>query len=85
MCPQRGMTPADVENHLPRNNLDRLKRVKRANRYGIEAWRLAIMDTCQCELCIQYGCDCVETGKHDNCLCGECRPQREPTVDNYGS
>ena len=42
-------------------------------------------DTCKCELCVQYGCDCVETGKHDKCLCGDCVPQREPTVDNYGS
>ena len=56
-------------------------------------------DTCKCGICIQYGCDCVETGDHTECMCSECRPLAplhgaaqdgvtvpvEPTVDNYGS
>ena len=40
--------------------------------------------TCKCGICIQYGCDCVETGDHDECMCSECGADK-PTVDNYGS
>ena len=27
---------------------------------------------CDCGDCIEFGCDCADTGRHDNCLCGRC-------------
>ena len=32
---------------------------------------------CHCGNCIEYGCDCADTGRHDNCLCGLCGDGRD--------
>ena len=27
---------------------------------------------CYCGDCIEWGCSCADTGRHDGCLCGVC-------------
>jgi hypothetical protein len=27
---------------------------------------------CHCGECIEFGCDCADTGSHDRCLCDRC-------------
>ena len=27
---------------------------------------------CYCGDCIEFGCDCADTGRHDRCICGGC-------------
>ena len=27
---------------------------------------------CNCGDCVQWGCDCADSGSHDNCLCNRC-------------
>ena len=27
---------------------------------------------CTCGDCIEWGCSCADTGRHDECLCGRC-------------
>jgi len=28
--------------------------------------------SCNCGDCVEFGCDCTDTGSHDNCICGLC-------------
>ena len=38
---------------------------------------------CTCGDCIEFGCDCADSGRHGECLCGRCGDGSEESQEGY--